>query len=123
MCFTNGKGASKESALASALGECIERLSNNHFYGSFWRRGHCQRAIRALPERALVQAGPRDALPRDSLTAAIYDADGELRGSHLIDIIYGGNAERGFARCHVRQSDGETVYFPPQRLKTCTSMA
>jgi len=31
MCFTNGKGATKESALASALGEYIERLSNNHF--------------------------------------------------------------------------------------------
>jgi ribosomal protein S12 methylthiotransferase accessory factor YcaO len=37
MCFTNGKGATKESALASALGEYIERLSNNHFYaGSYW---------------------------------------------------------------------------------------
>lgn len=32
MCFTNGKGASKESALASALGEYIERLNCNHFY-------------------------------------------------------------------------------------------
>jgi ribosomal protein S12 methylthiotransferase accessory factor YcaO len=28
MCFTNGKGATKESALASALGEYIERLNN-----------------------------------------------------------------------------------------------
>ena len=37
MCFTNGKGSTKESALASALGEYIERLSNNHFYaGTFW---------------------------------------------------------------------------------------
>ena len=37
MCFTNGKGSTKESALASALGEYIERLSNNHFYaGVFW---------------------------------------------------------------------------------------
>ncbi|MCI1739840.1 MAG: OsmC family protein [Pseudomonas veronii] len=30
MCFTNGKGATKESALASALGEFIERLNCNH---------------------------------------------------------------------------------------------
>ena len=29
LCFTNGKGASKESALCSALGEFIERLNNN----------------------------------------------------------------------------------------------
>ena len=32
MCFTNGKGATKESALCSALGEFIERLSCNFFY-------------------------------------------------------------------------------------------
>jgi ribosomal protein S12 methylthiotransferase accessory factor len=39
MCFTNGKGATKESALASALGEYIERLNNNHFYASaYWAK-------------------------------------------------------------------------------------
>ena len=32
MCFTNGKGANKESALCSALGEFIERLNCNFFY-------------------------------------------------------------------------------------------
>jgi ribosomal protein S12 methylthiotransferase accessory factor YcaO/uncharacterized OsmC-like protein len=32
MCFTNGKGATKESALCSALGEFIERLNCNFFY-------------------------------------------------------------------------------------------
>ena len=32
MCFTNGKGATKESALCSALGEYIERMSCNFFY-------------------------------------------------------------------------------------------
>ncbi|MCS9981277.1 OsmC family protein, partial [Pseudomonas aeruginosa] len=37
MCFTNGKGASKESALASALGEFIERLNCNFFYNDqYW---------------------------------------------------------------------------------------
>lgn len=39
MCFTNGKGSTKESALASALGEYIERISCNHFYaGEFWEK-------------------------------------------------------------------------------------
>jgi ribosomal protein S12 methylthiotransferase accessory factor len=57
MCFTNGKGATKESALASALGEFIERLNCNHFYNDqFWGEEHRQRAVRALPGRALVQA-------------------------------------------------------------------
>ena len=32
MCFTNGKGSTKESALCSALGEFIERLNCNFFY-------------------------------------------------------------------------------------------
>lgn len=37
MCFTNGKGSTKESALASALGEFIERLNCNFFYNDqFW---------------------------------------------------------------------------------------
>lgn len=39
MCFTNGKGATKEAALASALGEFIERLNCNFFYNDqFWGR-------------------------------------------------------------------------------------
>ncbi len=31
LCFTNGKGATKKAALASALGEYFERLSTNYF--------------------------------------------------------------------------------------------
>ena len=31
ICYTNGKGASKDAALASALGEYIERISNYFF--------------------------------------------------------------------------------------------
>src|SRR5690606_6103194 len=42
----------------------------------------------------------------------IYDPDGELRGSHLVD-TNSGNAERGICSLpYVRQSDGEIVYFP-----------
>jgi ribosomal protein S12 methylthiotransferase accessory factor len=36
MCFTNGKGATKESALCSALGEYIERASCNFFYNDHY---------------------------------------------------------------------------------------
>lgn len=32
MCFTNGKGATKDAALCSALGEYLERISNNYLY-------------------------------------------------------------------------------------------
>ena len=116
MCFTNGKGATKESALASALGEYIERLSNNHFYaGSYWGEEIADAAFVHYPNERWFKPGRKDALPKeilDDYCLEIYNPDGELRGSHLID-TNSGNAERGIcALPFVRQSDGETVYFP-----------
>ena len=35
LCFTNGKGATKKAALASALGEYFERLSTSTFLLTF----------------------------------------------------------------------------------------
>jgi ribosomal protein S12 methylthiotransferase accessory factor len=86
MCFTNGKGATKESALASALGEYIERLNCNHFYNDqFWGETSPMR-VRALPNERWFKPGRGDALPKEILDAYcldIYNPDGELRGSHL----------------------------------------
>ena len=116
MCFTNGKGSTKESALASALGEYIERLNNNHFYaGAFWGEDIANAAFVHYPDERWFKPGEKDALPSEILDAyclPIYNPDGELRGSHLID-TNSGNAERGIcALPFVRQSDGEVVYFP-----------
>lgn len=116
MCFTNGKGATKESALASALGEYIERLNCNHFYaGSFWGEDIANAPFVHYPNERWFQPGPDDALPADILDPyclSIYDPDGELRGSHLYD-TNSGNVERGICSLpYVRQSDGEVVYFP-----------
>ena len=116
MCFTNGKGATKESALASALGEYLERLSCNHFYaGSFWGDDIANAPFVHYPNERWFVAGKKDALPKDMLDAyslAIYNPDGELRSSHLID-TNSGNAKRGICCLpFVRQSDGATVYFP-----------
>jgi len=116
MCFTNGKGSTKESALASALGEYIERLSNNHFYaGSYWGEEIANAAFVHYPNERWFKPGRKDALPKeilDDYCLEIYNPDGELRGSHLID-TNSGNAERGIcALPFVRQSDGEAVYFP-----------
>lgn len=116
MCFTNGKGATKESALASALGEYIERLSNNHFYaGSYWGEEIANAPFVHYPNERWFKPGRKDALPKeilDEYTLEIYNPDGELRGSHLID-TNSGNVARGIcALPFVRQSDGETVYFP-----------
>ncbi len=116
MCFTNGKGATKESALASSLGEYIERLNNNHFYaGSFWGEDIANATFVHYPNERWFKPGKKDALPSGILDAyclPIYNPDGELRGSHLID-TNSGNAQRGICSLpFVRQSDGEVVYFP-----------
>jgi ribosomal protein S12 methylthiotransferase accessory factor len=116
MCFTNGKGATKESALASALGEYIERLNNNHFYaGVFWGEDIARADFVHYPNERWFKPGADDALPPgilDEYCLGIYDPDGELRGSHLID-TNSGNVERGIVSLpYTRHSDGATVYFP-----------
>ncbi len=116
MCFTNGKGASKESALASALGEYIERLNCNHFYNDqFWGEDIAGAAFVHYPDERWFKPGRKDALPAgilDEYCLKIYNPDGELRGSHLYD-TNSGNVQRGIcALPYVRQSDGAVVYFP-----------
>ncbi|MGB4467929.1 MAG: OsmC domain/YcaO domain-containing protein [Azovibrio sp.] len=120
MCFTNGKGATKESALASALGEFIERLSCNHFYNDqYWGEEFANAPFVHYPEERWFKPGrskdTEDALPEgllDEYCLALYNPDGELRASHLYD-TNSGNTGRGIcALPYVRQSDGAVVYFP-----------
>ena len=116
MCFTNGKGSTKESALASALGEYIERLSCNHFYaGQFWGEEIANAEFVHYPGERWFQPGADDALPPgilDDHCLEIYDPEGELRASHLHD-TNSGNVQRGIcALPYIRQSDGKEVYFP-----------
>ncbi|MEO6919900.1 MAG: OsmC domain/YcaO domain-containing protein [Collimonas sp.] len=116
MCFTNGKGATKESALASALGEYIERLNCNHFYaGQFWGEDIANAAFVHYPNERWFKPGPKNALPAeilDEYCLQIYNPDGELSASHLVD-TNSGNVQRGICSLpYVRQSDGEVVYFP-----------
>ena len=121
LCFTNGKGATKESALASALGEFIERLNCNFFYNDqFWGEDIASAEFVHYPNERWFKPGPKDALPEEILDEhclAIYNPDGELRGSHLYD-TNSGNTLRGICSLpFVRQSDGETVYFPSNLIE------
>jgi ribosomal protein S12 methylthiotransferase accessory factor len=121
MCFTNGKGATKESALCSALGEFIERLSCNFFYNDqFFGEAIANSAFVHYPNEEWFQPGPGDTLPAgilDEHCRAIYDPEGELCASHLID-TNSGKAARGIVSLpFVRQSDGETVYFPSNLIE------
>ncbi|MEH6492598.1 OsmC domain/YcaO domain-containing protein [Halopseudomonas sp.] len=121
LCFTNGKGATKEAALASSLGEFIERLNCNFFYNDqFWGEDIANADFVHYPNERWFKPGRKDALPDgllDDYCLDIYNPEGELRASHLID-TNSGNVARGIcALPYVRQSDGETVYFPSNLIE------
>ena len=121
MCFTNGKGATKESALCSALGEFIERLNCNFFYNDqFLGEEIANSEFVHYPNEKWFALTDDDSLPEgilDDYTLSIYNPEDELCGSHLID-TNSGNVERGICSIpYVRHSDGETVYFPSNLIE------
>ncbi|WP_299260621.1 OsmC domain/YcaO domain-containing protein [uncultured Kushneria sp.] len=121
MCFTNGKGSTKEAALCSALGEFIERLSCNFFYNDqFFGNEIANSDFVHYPSERWFQPGPENALPEgllDDHCLEIFNPDGELRASHLID-TNSGRADRGIvALPFTRHSDGETVWFPSNLIE------
>jgi len=121
MCYTNGKGATKESALCSALGEFIERLNCNFFYNDQYLGPEIAgRDFVHYPNEKWFPLEPNDELPQgilDEYCLGIYNPEDELRGSHLID-TNSGLVERGICSIpYQRHSDGETVYFPSNLLE------
>ncbi|MCU7994848.1 OsmC domain/YcaO domain-containing protein [Shewanella glacialipiscicola] len=121
MCFTNGKGATKESALCSALGEFIERLNNNFFYNDqFFGTEIANSEFVHYPNEKWFALEEDDALPAgmlDDYCLEIYNPDDELCGSHLIDTNSGNKARGICAIPYTRKSDGETVYFPSNLIE------
>lgn len=121
MCFTNGKGSTKESALCSALGEFIERLNCNFFYNDqFLGEEIANSDFVHYPNEKWFKSDNDDALPTgilDDYCLSIYDPESELRASHLTD-TNSGNSERGICSIpYKRHSDGETVYFPSNLIE------
>jgi ribosomal protein S12 methylthiotransferase accessory factor len=116
MCFTNGKGSTKNAALCSALGEYLERLSTNYFYSDYYLGEEMARAdFVHYPQEKWFRAPKNDSIPAglmDEYLLSIYGQDGELKFSHLYD-TNSGHTQRGVcALPYVRQSDHETVYIP-----------
>ncbi len=116
MCYTNGKGATKDAALCSALGEYLERASNNYFYNDYYLGEERANAdFVHYPSEKWFQAGDNDSIPEglmDERFMEVFDCDSELKACHLLD-ANSGEGERGIcALPFVRQSDQETVYIP-----------
>ncbi|MFC3395869.1 30S ribosomal protein S12 methylthiotransferase accessory factor YcaO [Brenneria rubrifaciens] len=116
LCFTNGKGASKKAALASALGEYFERLSTNYFFADFYLgKTVANSEFVHYPNEKWFPVPADDSLPEGILDARLrkfYDPEQELSASDLID-LQSGNQKRGIcALPFTRQSDQQTVYIP-----------
>ncbi|AJC66121.1 30S ribosomal protein S12 methylthiotransferase accessory factor YcaO [Dickeya zeae] len=116
LCFTNGKGATRKAALASALGEYFERLSTNYFFADFYLGQHIAEGdFVHYPDEKWFPLPEDDSLPEGILDArlhAFYDPEQQLVASDLID-LQSGNHERGIcALPFTRQSDQQTVYIP-----------
>lgn len=116
LCFTNGKGATKKAALASALGEYFERLSTNYFFADFWLGDTIAKGpFVHYPNEKWLPIPADDTLPEgilDERLRAFYDPDRQLTARQLID-LQSGNETRGIcALPFTRQSDNKTVYIP-----------
>lgn len=121
MCFTNGKGANKESALCSALGEFVERLNCNFFYNDqYFGEQIADSEFVHYPNEKWFKPGVDDLLPAgllDDYCLDIYNPDGQLRGSNLID-TNSGRTDRGICSIpYKRHLDGEDVYFPSNLIE------
>ena len=115
-CFSNGKGASKKAALASALGEYFERLSTNYFWTDFYLGQDIANGdFVHYPNEKWFPIEDEALLPQGILDDRLFehfDPNQELTPELLVD-LQSGNYERGIvALSYVRQSDQQTVYIP-----------
>ena len=116
LLYSNGKGASKLAALASALGEFFERLSCNYYWTHYYlgEEFAAHRFVHYPQERWFVAADD-GAWPQELLTPelqAFYNPQDSIDADVLVD-HNSGNVERGIcALPFIRQNDGLRVWFP-----------
>lgn len=116
MCYTNGKGATQDAALCSALGEYLERMSSNYFYNDYYLgEERAEADFVHYPNEKWFAPGPEDSIPEGLMDARfmeVFDADQELKASHLVDTNSGAIGRGICALPFVRQSDQKRVYIP-----------
>lgn len=120
LLFTNGKGASKKAALASALGEFFERLATNYFWADYYLGSDLSTGdfVHYANERWFPinkDDKNKKSWPEDLLTDELihfYDSDDELKLNDLVD-INSANSQRGICSVpYVRQRDKKEIWFP-----------
>ena len=113
LCYTNGKGSTKEAALCSALGEFVERLATNYFYADYAFPKELNDFVHHPGEKWFVSLDDSTLL-NDKLRR-IYNPSGELETSHLID-ANSGSVDRGICALPFEKLNGEEVVFIPVNI-------
>ncbi len=124
LLFSNGKGTSKKAALASALGEFVERLSTHRFWADCYLGDEITNSkFVHSPKEQWFKTNSNGSWPEGVLGGVLnyemgkglrelYNPDGELNSSNLIDTS-SANRERGIC-CLPYEClrTGEMVNFP-----------
>ncbi len=121
LLFTNGKGASKKAALASALGEFFERLATNYFWADYYLGDEisAHEFVHYKNEKWFPiennSKEPSKQWPAGLLSKELiefYDPDNALIMNDLVD-INSANLKRGIcALPYICQRNNQTVWFP-----------
>jgi ribosomal protein S12 methylthiotransferase accessory factor len=125
LMFTNGKGTTKKSCLASALGEYFERLSCNYFFADFYLgQDFANDEFVHYPDERWFKNKDKadDSIHEELLDEKLwqfYDPEQALTASIIFD-TNSGTGERGICACpYHRQRDGKTIWFPINIIGNC----
>ncbi|UDG79976.1 30S ribosomal protein S12 methylthiotransferase accessory factor YcaO [Candidatus Steffania adelgidicola] len=122
ICFSNGKGLTRNAALASALGEYFERLSTNYFFSDFYLGATIATSeFVHYPHERWFMLTDKNTLPAgilDNRLHDFYDPNRELSGYNLVD-LQSSQIERGICALPFnQQSNGKNVYIPINIINT-----
>lgn len=115
LCCASGKGASREQALASALGQYIQRLACNCIINNYYMGPAA--ADKHFYHHPLEQWFPAEnhwpkGLIDEPSLQALYNPEGALTPSQLVDTHSGDTARGVCALPYLRLSDGKKQWFP-----------
>jgi len=115
LMFTNGKGSSAKSCLASALGEYFERLSCNYFFADYYLGEEIANSEFVHYPNEKWFFSEDDSIPDGLLDDGLwdyFDPNKEITVDKLYD-MNSGNGERGIcALPYTRERDQKDIYVP-----------
>ncbi len=101
--YANGKGCNAQAAMASALGEYIERLQTNNFFSDFHLPDRTH-----FPDEVAFDFNEPYLSPE---LLSLYDPNTEIRTTDLVD-FNSDCTDKIVTLPFIKQSSGEVIYFP-----------